>query len=266
MVQIKTITADELQEVVSKTGFDRDLILKDYYLTVILYLLKDVEGIYFKGGTALQKIFLNYARLSEDIDYTVVGDIEKIKEQITREVMNSKIFKKVGKDKDVDRFTRLLVYYTDFNNQEQMLFIDLNKRAKLTVPPEVHVIKHFYKEFLPEFSCSTVAKEEIIAEKVAATIGRNMPRDHFDVYKILENKEQINMALVKQKCEESGNEFSIIKMFNKAQKLHKRWNEDLAPLLSEEVSFKQVIKTLATVFNLKNEKDAIKKTKQEKKQ
>ena len=52
---------------------------KDYYLTLILYLIKDVNGIYFKGGTALNKIFLNHARLSEDIDFTLTINEKKIK-------------------------------------------------------------------------------------------------------------------------------------------------------------------------------------------
>lgn len=69
MDEIK-ISEDRLLEVSAKTGFLDYLIQKDYYATLILFLLKDIKGIYFKGGTALQKIFLNYCRLSEDVDYT----------------------------------------------------------------------------------------------------------------------------------------------------------------------------------------------------
>ncbi|MBS3137711.1 hypothetical protein J4232_04715 [Candidatus Woesearchaeota archaeon] len=70
---------------------------------------------------------------------------------------------------------------------------------------------------------------------------------------------------MKIKCNESGDEFSILKMFNNAQKLHKRWNEDMIPLLSEEVSFKEVIQTLAKHFNLKIEKENQKEEQKEKK-
>src|SRR3989338_6812393 len=101
MDEIKRINQGQIEEVVAKHGFDRDLILKDYYLTVVLYLLKDIKGIHFKGGTALHKIFLNYARLSEDADYTVTGNMELVKKQITEIITNSNIFKKISKDKDV---------------------------------------------------------------------------------------------------------------------------------------------------------------------
>lgn len=71
----------------------------------------------------------------------------------------------------------------------------------------------------------------MIAEKMAATIGRNKPRDHYDLYKILKTGLPINIDLVKKKCKESGDEFNIIKMFNQAKKLKKRWDEDLIPAI-----------------------------------
>ena len=71
MDEIKRITEEEFDNVVSLHKFNKKLLLKDYFITIILFLIKDVEGIYFKGGTALNKIFLNHARLSEDIDFTI---------------------------------------------------------------------------------------------------------------------------------------------------------------------------------------------------
>ena len=95
----------------------------------------------------------------------------------------------------------------------------------------------------------------MIAEKVAAAIGRNRPRDHFDIYMILNAKIPISMELVKEKCRQSKVEFNIIKMFNNASKLKHRWDKDLLPLLAEEISFEEVMKTLARHFKLKEEKD-----------
>ena len=99
-------------------------------------------------------------------------------------------------------------------------------------------------------------KEEMIAEKMAAAIGRNKPRDHYDLYKIIKKGIPINLELVKKKCNSSGVEFNIIKMFNQAKKLKKRWDEDLIPLLSEEITFNEVMKTLAKEFKLKKEKES----------
>lgn len=168
--------------------------------------------------------------------------------------MQNTFFNKITKDKDVEGFTRLVVHYKLFH-EEDKIFIDLNKRAKLSLKPEKHRIKHFYGDFIPEFSVNTLAKEEMIAEKVAAAITRNRPRDHYDVYMMIQNKFHINMDLVKEKCKQFGVEFNIIKMFNNAKKLKNRWDKEMKHLLSEEVSFVDIMKTLSKHFNLKEEKE-----------
>jgi len=253
MDEIKAIEENTINNLSGETGFNTNVLLKDYYITVILYLIKDVEGIYFKGGTALQKIFLNYARLSEDVDFTLTEDVKNINEKIIDILEKSKLFEKITKDKDVKGFTRLVVHYKGLS--EGVVYIDLNQRAKLLMKPEKHQIKHFYKDIIPNFSINTLAKEEIVAEKIAAAIGRNMPRDHYDIYKIIKTKMPINMEIVKKKCKQSNVECDITKMFNKAKKLKKRWDEDLLPLLAEEVSFTEVMRTLAKYFKLKEEKE-----------
>lgn len=255
MDEIKKLTNDGFRDIASKLPFNNIVLAKDYYITAILYLIKDVEEMYFKGGTALQKILLNYSRLSEDADFTITEDIGKIKGKITGILEKSKLFEKITKDKDVGGFTRLVAHYKGFSDEDGVAFIDINQRAKLLISPQRNQIKHFYKESIPEFSINTLAKEELVAEKVAAAIGRNMPRDHYDIYRIIKEKMPIDMELVKKKCKQSNVEFDIIKMFNKANKLKSRWDEDLLPLLSKEVSFQKVMTTLADYFKLKEEKD-----------
>lgn len=256
MDKIRQIDEKEFSNIASKLPFDRELLIKDYYLTLILYLLKDVKDIYFKGGTALQKTFLNYSRLSEDADYTVTRDIPSVKKEIEEVIIDSGIFDKITKDKDVHEFTRLVVHYKKL--AEGTVFIDLNKRAKLLMKSEKHEIKHFYSGFIPSFSLFTLAKSEMVAEKMAATIGRNKPRDHYDLYKIVRARIPIDLDLVKKKCSQSGVEFNVIKMFNRAKKLKKRWDKDMIPLLSEEVSFSEVMQALAKYFKLKDEKEKLK--------
>ena len=69
----------------------------------------------------------------------------------------------------------------------------------------------------------------------------------------------INMELVKEKCHESEDDFSIIKMFNKAKMLKNRWDKDMVSLIAEPISFQEVIKFLSKHFKLKEEKEKIKK-------
>lgn len=257
MDEIKRINHSKFLEIISDKGFNAKYLTKDYFLTVMLYLIKDVEGLYFKGGTAIQKIILNHSRLSEDLDFTLTRDVKTIIEEITTKLNESKLFGKITKDKDVEGFTRLVIHYKDFTNNEDSIFIDLNERAKLLLKPENHKIEHFYKDNLPEFTVNTLSKEEIVAEKIAATIGRNRPRDHYDLYKIIKSGIPLNIKLVKEKCKESKVEFNIIKMFNRAKILKNRWDKDLIPLITEEVSFQEVMKTLSDYFKLKEEKEKL---------
>ncbi len=259
MDTIKVITADQLRLVVDQKGFVEPLLAKDHLITVLLYLLKDIPGLYFKGGTALNKIFLNYARLSEDIDFTLTDEVEPIREQIENVIKESGLFKEITLDKRVDRFTRLIVGYLDPFGNEGSIFIDLNRKASLALTPEIHLIPHFYPDHIPSFSFSTLHQNELIAEKVRAAIERNKPRDHFDIYQIIKMQLPIDMALADAKCKESGGELDIIQMFHRANKLKVRWDKDVAPLLAKEVSFAEVMGTLAKHFKLNEEKEKKKK-------
>ncbi|MBU1030472.1 MAG: nucleotidyl transferase AbiEii/AbiGii toxin family protein [Nanoarchaeota archaeon] len=259
MVVKKELSINELKLVLAEKKFQEDLLVKDYYLTDILYLIKDLKGVYFKGGTALQKTILEYSRLSEDIDFTIDRDLESVKKEIIAIIDESKLFGKITKDKDVDGFVRLVVPYKSILGDDQ-IFIDLNERGKLLTKPELLEMSHFYPN-IPKFRFPCLSKKEMIAEKVVAAIGRNKPRDHYDIYQIIKHKQFIDMDLVKKKCEFTANDPSILKMFNKAKKLHNKWNSDMIPLLVEEVSFQEVMQTLAKHFNLKTEKEKIKSDK-----
>lgn len=257
MAQRKMVDKQFIADLAGKTLFNEELLAKDYYLTKIPYIIKDVKGIYFKGGTALQKILLNYARISEDLDFTVTAKVADKEQEIKTLLETQEFVKNIAHGKSVSKFVRMLIYYDNFSGEEDKILIDLNERGKILAEPETHKITHFYPD-IPEFTFQTLSKEEMIAEKIAAAIGRNQPRDHYDIYKLIKAKMPINMGMVKRKCEDSNVEFNIIKMFNSAKKLKNRWNEDLVPLLSEEVSFKEVITTLAKHFGLKEEKDKTK--------
>lgn len=244
----KQIAKQDLDEIIVRTGFDYDLLTKDYYITVLLYHLKEIKGIYFKGGTALQLTLLDHSRISEDIDFTIDRPLAVVRKEIEAVINNTKLFGVITQDKDVDGFVRLVVPYTS-SMGESMVFIDINERAKLVLEPQDILLKHFYPN-MDQFRFPCLNIRELVAEKIAAAIGRNKPRDHYDIYQLIKHGVEFDMGLVKKKCEQSGVEFDIVKMFNNAKKLHKRWDEDMVPLLAEEVDFKEVMQTLAEYFDL----------------
>ncbi len=254
MDQIKRITVEQLRFLADQKGFPEFLLAKDYYLTVLLYLLRNMHGLYFKGGTALNKIFLNYARLSEDIDFTLDKDVHLIKKEIGKIITENKLFQGITEDKRVDKFVRLMVHYTDPFMNKGTIFIDLNQKGTLTLPPAKQNIPHFYPENIPLFSVTTLHPTELFAEKMRAAIERNKPRDHFDLYQIVKLGLPLDFKLVQKKCAEAGCSADITKMFNSAKTLKNRWDRDVEALLAKKISFQEVMTTLAKHFHLKEEK------------
>lgn len=121
------ITLDELRIIANKQKFDPILLEKDYLITYLLYFIRDVKGIYFKGGTALNKLFLNHQRLSEDIDFTLDRKLPNVEKEI-KEKLKGTIFEKIEEGKKVGGFTRLIAHYRLFH-EEGTIFIDLKQKC-----------------------------------------------------------------------------------------------------------------------------------------
>ena len=87
---MERISEATLRNIAAEKGFNIIYLEKDYFLTVLLHDLKDFEGIYFKGGTALNKIFLEHTRLSEDLDFTSEIKIADVKKKLENIIKNDK--------------------------------------------------------------------------------------------------------------------------------------------------------------------------------
>ena len=70
-------TADAFRQALSFTeaesGFAQRLIEKDYYSSLILADFGPLfaNGLVFKGGTSLSKVYASFYRLSEDLDFAI---------------------------------------------------------------------------------------------------------------------------------------------------------------------------------------------------
>ncbi len=251
------ITIDELKIIADEQGFNTAIIEKDYLITHLLYVLKDIPGIHFKGGTAINKIFLDYERISEDLDFSLTRSLHDVEEEI-KDKLQSTIFNKITHDKRVDKFIRLIIHYKLFH-EEGTIFLDLNEKAKLLLKPVKMKIPHFYKGIIPEFEVSCLRREELIAEKVMAVCQRYKPRDYLDIYYLIKKKIPIDISLVKRKFKSNKLHFTVQLMFKNADKIFNQWNDDLFMLTKTRPAYKDVMKTLSDYFKLKEEKEKLKK-------
>lgn len=250
MVGIKMISENKLRYLSGLKGFNLIYLEKDYFLTLLLYFLKDVEGICFKGGTALNKIFLNHTRLSEDLDFACRKPISNIKDQIVSILKNNKeIFPRYNFENETASFFRSKIFYKGFFSETNYVILDINRKASVILPCQKQTIPHFYDN-ISKFEISTLSIKELIAEKVRTLIERNQPRDYFDVYVMLRMGYKIDFMLAKKKLKEVNLEFEVKKIFKNARKVYSRWSE-IAQLTNKPVKFITVIKSLEKEFEYK---------------
>ena len=245
------ISEAKLRNIAAEKGYNLIYVEKDYFLTVLLYYLKNMEGIYLKGGTALNKIFFDHLRLSEDLDFTTTVPIDNVKKKTEEMVrQDKKHFRRIEYENEGKNFVRIKVFYQSYFGPTSHLVIDVNTKASMYLKPEIKRVHNFYKL---EFEVKTLNFDELIAEKLRAAITRNQPRDYFDLYFILK-RQDIDMQLVQRKVEEVGETYDVERIFKNANRIYSKWNEDVGKLTNEKLTFVDCIKFLESKLRKENMK------------
>lgn len=245
---IKMVTKDDIIKIARKEKLSLGILEKDFVLTYILRRIynSDLKNkLIFKGGTALHKIYL-HKRLSVDLDFTELNksSLEEIRKVIESKGINSKI-KDVKEDKES---INIILSYLSILNFKNNIRIQISKREK----PILNVIKKRLKSyFYEDFEVLTFEFEELIAEKIRALIQRNKPRDYFDIYYILNEKNiKLNsiIKLAKQKLKNVDDHYDANKIFDNLDAVEKSWEKDLKELILDMPDFNKVIEKLRKYF------------------
>jgi len=197
---------DIINFIADKQGFRPAIIEKDYRLTRILNAVNEhlSRDIIFKGGTLLNKAYLNYHRLSEDLDFSYSSDID-----ISTRGKRSKAISLIRKK--MPSFLSFLGFTSDdpegkgFNNSTQYLFnlqyksiimrhkesikFEISLRQPSFLSPTIVQVKHFYQDpfsgedLFPQGSVIALSLEESAAEKLKAGVSHLTPaiRDYYDL-------------------------------------------------------------------------------------
>lgn len=231
-----TINLDELRRLSAETGFSSKLLEKDYHLTKILHRIseKKIKDLVFKGGTCLNKCYLGFYRLSEDLDFVYNQDvkgmtklqIKKILDGLRRELFGIltetefKTSKELGKgwkmltsaeDPKIVGLEVIITYDSVIDDSVQTIKLETSFRKKLRKPTKMKAIKHEFIDALGEPILRKDVEIEVIdltenfAEKFRAlVIRKNIAiRDIYDIYFILKNnfvkvdKELVDLILIK---------------------------------------------------------------------
>lgn len=253
-----------------KHNFRLEIVEKDYYLTLILNNIDShlSDKLIFKGGTLLNKIHLNYHRLSEDLDFTYLS-----KKELLSRSKSSRAIAPIREN--MPRFLGFLELKSEnpvgegFNNSTQYIFdisypsfitgkdehikIEVDLRQIPIDKPVYNLINHFYKDpFTGENLISankilSLSFNEAVAEKLKAAITRRdlAIRDYYDLWYIAEAKFDFHnerfLSIFKKKLENERYKgdykynFGLDK--DSIESLYKQVETDLIPVIRVGGSF-----------------------------
>ncbi|MFZ5800743.1 MAG: nucleotidyl transferase AbiEii/AbiGii toxin family protein [Candidatus Omnitrophota bacterium] len=256
--------------VAKKHKFRPGIVEKDYYLTVILNAVDACFGdkIVFKGGTLLNKIHLNYHRLSEDLDFVYNGK-EELRSRSNRSKAITPIreampncLKQIDLRSDkpggegFNNSTQYIfnVKYASFiTDKEENIKIEVGLRQQPIDKPIYNTIKHFYQDpftgedLIPANKILSLSLNEAIAEKLKAAITRRdiAIRDYYDLWHIAEAKFNFHdkkfVGIFKKKLEGEGYRGNFTHNFgltqDKVELLRRQVESDLIPVIRADERF-----------------------------
>ncbi len=243
------------------TGFRTGLVEKDYYLSLILLYFNNYDNneLIFKGGSCLNKVHLDFYRLSEDLDFTIPMEPKSTRNERRKSVT---LFKEI--------FNRIVHYLNDitiedkligYNNSKQYigklsyksLITGQKSNIKIEVGLRENLIQKFYNgkastllqdpfkgvSIIPDITLKCLSLQEAFAEKIRAALTRKelAIRDYFDIYfayikKKIKFRESTFIKLVKKKLSLPGIKL-IGKSIDKYKILFKQLDSQLKPVLKE---------------------------------
>ena len=202
-----------------------ELIEKDFYLCFLLSKLNLNEYI-FKGGTCLAKVYLDYFRFSEDLDFTFLhqnlfnGKSTKSIKKICKEKIDNfgKQLELIGLDFIFDKSNKKYVelgnnnklvtfkvwYDSIFTNTLSFVKIQINFLEKIKFKPQIKEIlpliqnnipnedKTYFKDYLSFYEKKKLVVydiKEIIAEKIRSLLTR----------KAIKSRDSVDLLFIYQK-------------------------------------------------------------------
>lgn len=197
---------DLINTLSGKYPFTTYMIEKDYYLTKLLMAVERFcqERLVFKGGTALNKVFLGYYRMSEDLDFVSILEnspatrkdrskaIDFLRDVLDEICKKSNLICRDKRGRGANLSTQYFFnfeYESIITNTPGAIALEVSQRNNPILQPQRKQVEHIFKDpFTDEylFPAGTVLClefKELVAEKTRAMITRKeiASRDLFDL-------------------------------------------------------------------------------------
>lgn len=186
------------------TGFAGRLIEKDYFSSVLLEYLANVEAaLVFKGGTCLAKVYAEFYRLSEDLDFVIpmaagamraerskrTTGLKKAVAALSQRLSGFRVIQPLIGANNSTQYVALFGYRSLLSGREESIKIEIGLREPLLTPIFEGSAKTLLRDPVSGTSLVTpaaircISKKEAFAEKFRAALSRRdvAIRDYFDI-------------------------------------------------------------------------------------
>jgi predicted nucleotidyltransferase component of viral defense system len=186
------IRPQEIEEKSTQLRVPISAIERDYVQNWILKHLRAIDMV-LKGGTGIRKVYFKNYRFSDDLDFTLLNevDIDELNEQIanaaekTQEESGINIINNGIKSNDNGYEATLSFQIKQRGVDRTKIKVDITKKSNehVILPPGFKKIIHPYSDQL-DYELKVYTLEEIMAEKIRSLFQRTRPRDLYDIWKL----------------------------------------------------------------------------------
>ena len=223
----------------------------------------------FKGGTAIKHCYFGDYRFSEDLDFTLVNEIEfdAIRRQL--DGVFSKIRQESGIEfryarKDRHSHANSHTFYLSYEGplpaaaSRKEIKVDITIKERLVFPLAKQLAFKVYDEYAdlpPDATVHVYTLDEIATEKVVALCdrARNEPRDLYDIWYLMNGK-HVNLSILttaiaeklafrKRTLEGIGEELRV-----KEERLRRFWDSRLSHQVALLPAFHEVFRAVQREF------------------
>ena len=223
---------------------------KDYFLAVVLKILysSDLKDrLVFKGGTALNHLYLDQLRFSDDLDFGTLGEVTLEEIEVVFSNYDFLQIKKVSSSIHSLKIDRLK--FSGPLGQPNSLKIDIDLTQEILLPVRRMNYRNVFQLPVRVRGMDLV---EICAEKMRAVNERARYRDFYDLASVFKKKrvspEKIISTLERKELRRPLSPERILENLNIAQEAKDRGLENL--FYREEITGDEIEKALGRLLPL----------------
>ena len=187
-----------------RTAFAARLIEKDFFCSMLLeYLASASEALVFKGGTCLAKVYAEFYRLSEDLDFVIstpvnakraerskqVAALKKAVAELVRHMPAFRMVQPLTGANNSTQYIAVVGYRSLISGQEDAIKIEVGLREPLLTTVQVGSARTILlnplsdQPLMEPLLLSCISKIEAFAEKFRAAMTRREVaiRDFYDI-------------------------------------------------------------------------------------